>query len=245
MSRLIRFRVWSSTVITLTTGAAGLSGQAMASATRAGDRSAVLRHEGGREVLHVSEGASMGLLSLPTLTLDEGTVEFDARGRDVLQRSFLGLAFRVQDDTTYDVVYLRPFNFRAADSTRHAHAVQYVSEPAYPWERLRREHPGAYEAPISPPPDPTAWVHVRVEISHPTIRVFIDRASTPALVARELSGRSGGGLGLWVGLCSDGDFAALKVTPRGGTTHQVSLPAAALTVTRRAAADSVRCRPLR
>ena len=27
--------------------------------------------------------------------------------------------------------------FRASDSTRYAHAIQYVSQPAYPWDRLR------------------------------------------------------------------------------------------------------------
>ena len=37
------------------------------------------------------------------------------------QRSFVGVAFRIADDSTYDVIYLRPFNCRATDSTLRTH----------------------------------------------------------------------------------------------------------------------------
>src|SRR5215831_11558831 len=53
----------------------------------------------------------------------EGTLEFDAKGKSAPpQSSFVGVAFRVLDAKTHDAVYFRPFNFRAADSERKAHA---------------------------------------------------------------------------------------------------------------------------
>src|SRR2546423_9109024 len=41
----------------------------------------------------------------------------------------------------------------------------YVSHPTYPWQKLRAEHPGEYEQPVSPAPDPNGWVHVRVVVA--------------------------------------------------------------------------------
>jgi len=83
-----------------------------------------------------------------------GTLEFDAKGKSAPPQScFVGVAFRTVDDKTYDAVYFRPFNFRAADPERKSHAVQYVSEPQWPWQRLRQEKPGQFEKPIESAPD--------------------------------------------------------------------------------------------
>ena len=40
---------------------------------------------------------------------------------------------------------LRPTNGRAEDQPRRNHSTQYVSEPDFPWQRLRQENPGVYE----------------------------------------------------------------------------------------------------
>lgn len=66
--------------------------------------------------------------------------------------SFLGIDFHVTDAQTHDALYFRPFNFRAADSAQHGHAVQYVSHRRWTWEVFRSEHPGQYEAPVRPGP---------------------------------------------------------------------------------------------
>ena len=59
-----------------------------------------------------------------------GTIEFDAKGRSKPpQGSFVGIAFRVVDEVSYDSIYFRPFNFASSDEQRRAHAVQYVSLP--------------------------------------------------------------------------------------------------------------------
>jgi hypothetical protein len=90
-----------------------------------------------------------------------GTIELDIRGKDVQGQSFVGVALHGVDGTTYEAIYFRPFNFRAADSTRRAHAVQYISQPTHTWQKLRTEHPGMYENAVNPAPDPNGWFHAR------------------------------------------------------------------------------------
>src|SRR5262245_24713678 len=70
-----------------------------------------------------------GLVWLTGIHFSKGTIDVDLRGKDVVQQSFLGIAFHGVDTTTHDIIYFRPFNFRSADPVRKIHAVQYVSEP--------------------------------------------------------------------------------------------------------------------
>jgi len=104
--------------------------------------------------------------------------------------------------------------FRASDSTRHAHAIQYVSQPAYPWDRLRSQRSGQYEKPVLPEPDPNAWVHLKVVVRGNDVSAFVNASASPALHVQGLSGRTRGGVGLWVGDPSPGDFANLVVRQR-------------------------------
>src|SRR5207245_7509522 len=113
--------------------------------------------DGARTGLRLSENAGDGVAYLQGIEFSNGTIEFDVRGKDVQQQSFVGVAFHGVDGTTYDAIYFRPFNFKTDDPVRHVHAVQYVSQPANPWQKLREEHPGQYEKAVNPPPDPNAW----------------------------------------------------------------------------------------
>jgi hypothetical protein len=141
-----------------------------------------------------------------------GTIEFDAKGKSMpLQSSFIGVAFRVAEAATYDAVYFRPFNFREADPEKKSHAVQYVSEPQWPWQKLRNEKPGQFEKPIEPAPDGDAWFHAKVVIEKRQVKVFVNGATEPALVVNELSDRPGGSVGLW---CNGyGVIANLTIMP--------------------------------
>jgi len=103
--------------------------------------------------------------------------------------------------------------FRTEDPARHSHAVQYISHPTYTWQKLRAERPGAFEQPVSPAPDPNAWFHVRVVVASPKVSVFVGDAKQPSLVVTQLSDRTKGLVGLWVGNGSGGDFADLKIIP--------------------------------
>ena len=145
---------------------------------------------------------------------DAARLSESIKGKDVEGQSFVGVAFHGVDDSTYDAVYWRPFNFKTDDPMRHRHAVQYVAQPRYPWSKLRNEHPGEYEQPVNPAPDPNGWFHVRVVIARPTVSAYVGDATEPSLVVTLLNDRRKGRVGLWVGNGSDGDFANLKIVPK-------------------------------
>jgi len=167
----------------------------------------------GKHALKLSEGPGMGVVWLDGYEFSNGTIEVDMLGRSQpVQGSFLGIAFRVVDGETQDSVYFRPFNFRATDPDRHKHAVQYVSHPGWPWQKLRTEHPDMYEKALDPAPDGDEWFHARVVVERPKVTVFVNGASTPSLTVTELSDRTKGSVGLWVGEGSGGSFANFRVT---------------------------------
>jgi len=156
-------------------------------------------------------GISMtGIAWLKDTQFSTGVIEVDIRGRDVFQKSFIGVAFHGVDSLTHDLVYFRPFNFRAEDPIRKIHAVQYVSHPDYPWDRLRKEKNGIYEKAIDPPPQATDWFHARIEVGEKQIMVFVNGAKTPSLVVDKLNDRKNGMIGLW-NEGESGDFANLTI----------------------------------
>jgi hypothetical protein len=166
-----------------------------------------------RQGVHVSERAGPGVVWVEGTDFADGTIEVDVRGRDVLQQSFVGLAFHRSDDNTYEAVYLRPFNFRAADPARRQNAVQYMAVPEYDWPRLRSEFPSEFENPVDPSIEPTAWVPLRIVVSGNRVQIYAGSVATPALEVRKLGKSVRGAVGLWVGSNSDGDFANLRITP--------------------------------
>ena len=189
-----------------------LSEQLTAGKLRAVNRE-VTALKGDRKGVHVSEKEGDGVIWVEGSDFAQGTIELDVRGRDVLQRSFLGVAFHRKDDKTYEVVYLRPFNFRATDPARHQHAVQYMASPDFEWPRLRKEFPEEFENPVDPSVAPTDWVPLRVVVKGGTVQIFVGAVKSPTLEVRKLAELYGGAVGLWVGNNSDGDFANLRITP--------------------------------
>jgi hypothetical protein len=170
----------------------------------------------GSKVVSITDGekkgiSMTGLAYLKDVTFTTGTIEVDLRGKDVLQKSFIGIAFHGVDTVTTDVVYFRPFNFRSSDPVRKIHAVQYVSEPEFPWHKLREEKNGVYEKGIDPPPSATDWFHAKIVVEDTQIKVYVNNASSPSLTVNKLNSRREGKIGLWNnGL--DGDFANLTIT---------------------------------
>src|SRR5262245_48326627 len=107
-----------------------------------------------------------GNLWIEGVTFSEGTIECDILGQSAPRGSnFPGIAFHGADDATYDCVYFRPFNFRAPNPENSSHAVQYISHPQWPWQKLRAEKIGQYEKPIVPPPDGDGWFHAKIVIA--------------------------------------------------------------------------------
>lgn len=167
-------------------------------------------------VTEVTDGSKKGLTSdgilwLKNVDFKTGTVDIDLRGRDVFQQSFLGIAFHGIDTTTNDVIYFRPFNFQSDDTLRRKHTVQYISEPDFPWDKLRKEHPLVYENAVNPFPEATAWFHARIVINANNVVVYVDHSVKPSLTVKKLNNRRSGLIGLWSsGL--PGDFANLVIS---------------------------------
>lgn len=162
--------------------------------------------------LHLDHQSGPGVAWLNNIRLSTGTIEFDAKGNNTPQGSFLGIAFHKQGNA-YDAVYFRPFNFQAATPLSRSHAVQYISYPAYDWSLLRRTHPNQYEAALHPAPDPLSWFHVRCVVKDSTVSVYVNGSDQPSLTVHKLNERTDGIIGFWVGNGSEGDFTNLKVVP--------------------------------
>ena len=142
-----------------------------------------------------------------------GTIEVDIRGREDLQQHYVGIAFHRKSDTTYEAVFLRPFNFRSADPLRRQHAVQYISLPKFDFQDLRDQFPEEFENPVDASIEPTDWVKLRVVVEGSKIHIHVGSAEEVTLGVRKLGQLDGGQVGLWVGNVSGGDFANLVVTP--------------------------------
>jgi hypothetical protein len=166
----------------------------------------------GKKAIRFNEVPNEGLLVLRGIEFANGTIEFDVNGRNVIQQSFVGIAFHEKDEKSYEAVYFRPFNFANPDTARRSHSVQYISMPDYPWEKLRETFPGKYENKVNPVPDPDGWFHVKVIVDGKKVSVFVNNAQSPSLLVEKLNNTTTGGLALWVGNNSGGGFANLTIS---------------------------------
>lgn len=158
------------------------------------------------QYIQVSEKGNEGIIWLPINDFKNGTIKIEMRGKDVLQKSFIGIAFHGQDNTTYDAVYCRPFNFFAKDSVRKIHAIQYISHPIYTWKKLRDEQNGIFEKEIKNPPNPNSWFTMTLIIDNKIIKAYINESLEPSLVVEKLNQNKNGKVGVFVGGGSGGDF---------------------------------------
>lgn len=162
------------------------------------------------EVIHLNSQENDGVLWLNGLDFQNGIIELEIRGRDLMGQSFVGIAFHGQSNEQYDAVYFRPFNFQSPE--RNTHSVQYISMPAYDWSTLRETKPGKYENTITPVVDPNGWFHVKLEIQYPKINAFINGSKIASLSIEQISSQSAGQVGLWVGNGSEGWFKKIKIS---------------------------------
>ena len=145
-----------------------------------------------------------------------GTIEFDVKGKDVQQQSFVGDGVsRRRWATMYDAIHFCPFTFRT-DALRHDASAPSNTSLIRPI-RGRSCGPsirGRTRRGSIPPPDPNGWFHVRVVVASPEgQRPAPCDAKEPSLVVDQLSDRKKGLVGLWVGNASGGDFANVKIIP--------------------------------
>lgn len=172
-----------------------------------------------RTAVHVSAADDNGAMVVVPFTFRDGVIELEAAGKPSAgafqgARGFIGLAFHLAADARrYECFYLRPTNGRADDQLRRNHSVQYVSEPDYPWDRLRRESPGQYESYVDL--EPGVWTKIRIVVGRRNAQLFVHESAQPCLIVNDLKlGESEGPLALWVGPGTDGYFSQLRITSR-------------------------------
>jgi hypothetical protein len=194
-----------------------LAGIAAGSGWTLVNRGATTADNGGQTIVTFDARPGSGAAWLDGFEFENGTIEISIRGKNTPGRSFVGVAFRGVDDETYDAVYFRPFNFLADNELSRSHSVQYISHPDNTWNRLREEHTDIYENALVNPPDPDEFFRARIVVSTPEVRVYVGDDTEPSLVVNELTDRTGGRIGLWMGNGSDGSFADLVIRPSGSS----------------------------
>ena len=159
--------------------------------------------------MNAAEGDGLGILK--EIAFETGTIEIELLGENSPGKSFIGIAFNIQDEETFEAVYFRPFNFVATEQARKDHMVQYVNHPEYTWYKLREERTMEFENEIRSPPDPSDWVNVIIEVTDDKVIVLVDMIALPVLEINRLSETKSNKIGLWVGNGSSGRFRKLIV----------------------------------
>ncbi len=150
-------------------------------------------------------------------SLQDGAIEVTLAGDTAndappMWRGFVGIAFRVTDESHFECIYIRPKNGRSDDQLQRNHSAQYISVPGYPWEKLRTETPGKYESYVDLVPG--EWTKIRIQVSGRSARLYVNGADQPALVVNDLKQPvTRGGIALWVGPGTIAHFTNMKVTP--------------------------------
>jgi hypothetical protein len=148
----------------------------------------------------------------------DGTIEVDlagqpAAGAEGNARGFIGIAFRIQDDGSYEYIYLRPTNGRANDQIRRNHSTQYGSHPDFGFARSRQEAPGKYESYVDL--QPGVWTKYKIEVDGRKVRLYVHGAEQPCLIVEDMKLEPrGGGVALWVGPGTEGYFSNLKIAAK-------------------------------
>jgi len=151
-------------------------------------------------------------------SLRDGTIAVDLAGQPAASsgegaRGFIGVAFRLQSDGSYEYIYLRPTNGRADDQVRRNHSTQYSSYPDFDFARSRGEAPGKYESYVDL--QPGVWTKYKIEIEGRRARLYVDGTEQPCLVVNDLKREPhDGGVALWVGPGTEGYFANLKISAK-------------------------------
>ena len=146
----------------------------------------------------------------------DGTIEADVAGAPMPgapadARGFIGIYFRVlEHGTRTESIYLRPTNGRADDQVRRNHSVQYDSLPDFPWFRLRKESPGAYESYTDL--EAGAWTHMKIVVSGTRAVLYVNASNQPCLIVNDLKlGETHGQVGFWGEWSTDAYFSKLTI----------------------------------
>lgn len=162
-------------------------------------------------VLSLNAQNGDGMAILKNVKFKSGTISIDFKGEDVAGKSFVGLAFNIQNDSTYEAVYFRPFNFESPNKINREHAIQYIYHPEFSWQKLRTEREGVFEAEFIDPPNPNDWFTIEVTIDETTVKVSEISSGKVLMEIERLTKPVSNSIGLWTGHNSKGSFRTLKI----------------------------------
>jgi hypothetical protein len=137
-----------------------------------------------------------------SLDFKDGIIELDIAS-PAGKNGFAGIAFRIHDPHHYETLYFRP------GSSGTISAVQYMPEknPEFNWWDYEDDK---YQATATLPL--TGWFHVKAIVKGRTLRVFLNDQKQPVMVRNDLDpGLQNGSVGFWLGNCTAGTYANLKI----------------------------------
>ncbi len=164
-----------------------------------------------KNTLTLNNKIGSGMAIIKNLDFDEGVIELELKGENNPQKSFVGIAFNIQNDSTYEAVYFRPFNFQSDKKLRREHSVQYIYHPKYGWRFLRTNNEGQFESEFPRQPAPDDWFGVRIKIDDKKVQVYDQETNTELLSIKRLTKQVSNRIGLWTGFNSKGGFRNLKI----------------------------------
>lgn len=184
-------------------------------ATYGGRRAMRIVNDDGLTASGTPAGAQ-AIAIVKTSDFKGGTIEADVvglprEGAPPTTRGFVGIAFHVQDHgSRYESIYLRMTNARADDQLQRNHSTQYVSQPAFTWQRLRKENPGVYESYVDL--EPGAWTRIKIVVVGTKASLYVNGAHQPCLIVNDLKlGETHGQVALWTGSNTEAYFSNLTV----------------------------------
>lgn len=157
--------------------------------------------------MNAKNGDGIGIIE--DVEFEKGIIEIEFLGENNPGKSFIGIAFNIQNDQTYEAIYFRPFNFVAKEQIRKKHMVQYIYHPEFTWKKLREEKTGEFENEIKMPPNPDEWFKAIIHIEERTVKVYINDISEPILIVDRLTTTLSKKIGIWTGFGSSGRFRNL------------------------------------
>jgi hypothetical protein len=156
---------------------------------------------------------------LKSFDFKNGTIEADVvglprTGAPPTTRGFVGLAFHVgEHGSRYESIYLRMTNGRSASQLERNHATQYVAQPDFTWQRLRKENPGVYESYVDL--EAGAWTRIKIVIIGAKASLYVNGADQPCLIVNDLKlGEAHGQIALWTGSNTEAYFSNLRIADR-------------------------------
>ena len=90
----------------------------------------------GKEI-YLNGKPGSGFVYIKNSNFGSGTIELEIKGKNEKGKSFVGIAFHGQNDSTYEAIYFRPFNFITPEKI--GNSVQYIYNPEYTRYHLRKK----------------------------------------------------------------------------------------------------------